>query len=268
MSIKRIKALAANADGWIGVDLDGTLAYYDQWRGPTHIGAPIAEMVDRVRRWLRQGRDVRVFTARIADPSQADVAIAAIDRFCIENFGRKLPVVCQKDMAMVEIWDDRAIRVVKNEGVPCCPRHALETASHLTVGGVEYVFPHDRRVRAAVDSVAARSGNSMLSDIITTLSDTMSDICELFGRKPLDVMGLLLNISYNRRVIRVGNEMTPLSDLDKALNAIARANGVRVSAYSSTSDYRAIFTSNGVEVMLTADVKSGQLIRDSVLLQF
>ena len=26
--------------GWIGVDLDGTLAHYDKWRGVEHVGDP------------------------------------------------------------------------------------------------------------------------------------------------------------------------------------------------------------------------------------
>lgn len=30
---------------WLGVDLDGTLAVYDKWRGIEHIGAPIPAMV-------------------------------------------------------------------------------------------------------------------------------------------------------------------------------------------------------------------------------
>lgn len=46
--------------GWIGVDLDGTLAHYDKWIGPEHIGEPIAPMVDRVRAWLGQGIEVRI----------------------------------------------------------------------------------------------------------------------------------------------------------------------------------------------------------------
>jgi len=36
---------------WIGVDLDGTLAVYDGWRGPEHIGPPVPAMVERVKRW-------------------------------------------------------------------------------------------------------------------------------------------------------------------------------------------------------------------------
>ena len=54
--------------GWIGVDLDATLAYYDGWKGPTHIGPPIMRMVERIREWLSKGWEVRVFTARFADP--------------------------------------------------------------------------------------------------------------------------------------------------------------------------------------------------------
>ena len=53
---------------WIGVDLDGTLARYEQYEGPMSIGEPIPEMVDRVKAWLAAGREVRIFTARVSDP--------------------------------------------------------------------------------------------------------------------------------------------------------------------------------------------------------
>ena len=36
--------------GWIAVDLDGTLAYYDVWRGEEHIGSPISDMFFRVKK--------------------------------------------------------------------------------------------------------------------------------------------------------------------------------------------------------------------------
>ena len=42
-------------NGWIGVDLDGTLAYYDGWQGIDHIGEPILPMLNRVTKWLEQG---------------------------------------------------------------------------------------------------------------------------------------------------------------------------------------------------------------------
>lgn len=57
--------------GWIGVDLDGTLAEYTGWKGVEHIGEPITP-------------------------------------------------ICTKDYSMIELWDDRAIRVQPNKGIPCC----------------------------------------------------------------------------------------------------------------------------------------------------
>ena len=60
--------------GWIGVDLDGTLAHYNGWVDETHIGEPIQGMADRVRGWLADGIDVRIFTAR-ADGGNVAVAM-------------------------------------------------------------------------------------------------------------------------------------------------------------------------------------------------
>lgn len=110
--------------GWIGVDLDGTLAHYDGWQGPTHIGAPIPAMVERVKRWLAEGRDVRIFTARVShDESmprikEAAAAMTAIRKWCAEHLGRELRITNVKDYAMIELWDDRAVQVEPNTGRP------------------------------------------------------------------------------------------------------------------------------------------------------
>lgn len=101
-----------NSDGWIGVDLDSTLAYLDEWQGIENIGEPIPAMVDRVIKWLDQGKDVRIFTAR-ADNAEA---IPYIDAWCMKHLGKVLPVTNVKDMSMIELWDDRAIKVEKNTG--------------------------------------------------------------------------------------------------------------------------------------------------------
>lgn len=111
--------------GWIGVDLDGTLAVYDGWRGPYHIGAPIPTMVERVKKWLEEGEDVRIFTARVTDSktntdgSEHDLEKVrrAIDRYCIEHIGQALPITNVKDWSMKELWDDRAVQVQTNTGV-------------------------------------------------------------------------------------------------------------------------------------------------------
>ncbi len=102
--------------GWIGVDLDGTLAEYGGWVAVDHIGAPIEKMAARVREWLAQGIEVRIFTARVAD-DPTGLARYYIMRWCHEHFGAPLPVTCQKDYGMVQLWDDRAIQVKENTGV-------------------------------------------------------------------------------------------------------------------------------------------------------
>lgn len=115
-----------SGNGWIGVDLDGTLAHYDIWRGPEHIGDPIRAMCDRVIDWLREGREVRIFTARVySDGSatrEAEVKVTRqfIAEWCEKHLGVVLPITCTKDFSMIELWDDRAVRVKMNEGVPCC----------------------------------------------------------------------------------------------------------------------------------------------------
>jgi hypothetical protein len=100
--------------GWIGVDLDGTLAVYDGWQGADHIGDPVPAMVARVRRWLTEGVDVRIFTARVSH--ERDAVLPVIEEWCREHLGRVLPVTNTKDYGMVELWDDRAVQVVPNTG--------------------------------------------------------------------------------------------------------------------------------------------------------
>lgn len=107
-----------NGQPWVGVDLDGTLAKHEAWQGPTRIGAPIPEMVERVRRWLARGITVKVVTARMSDPDpevRRDVHIAIQD-WTLEHVGASLPATCMKDYAMVELWDDRAVAVETNTG--------------------------------------------------------------------------------------------------------------------------------------------------------
>jgi len=108
--------------GWIGVDLDGTLTEYHGWQGPRHIGPPIAKMVERVKLWVSEGKDVRIFTARVShDGSTARVmdalaAHVAIIEWCIKVFGHPLQITNVKDYAMHELWDDRAVQVRQNTG--------------------------------------------------------------------------------------------------------------------------------------------------------
>ena len=126
--------------GWIGVDLDGTLAMYEGWKGANHIGEPVPKMVARVKRWLEEGREVRIFTARVfpltfviepdtdltvyPSPSMPVLVTRALETaagirdWCRQHIGVVLPITCTKDYAMIELWDDRCVQVLPNTGEP------------------------------------------------------------------------------------------------------------------------------------------------------
>lgn len=114
---------------WIGVDLDGTLAFYDGWNGENSIGDPIPRMVDRVKKWISEGKEVRIFTARVsmkggysleshrfADKEFIENQTKIIQDWCELHIGKRLDVTCEKDFSMIELWDDRAVQVVVNSG--------------------------------------------------------------------------------------------------------------------------------------------------------
>lgn len=124
---------ALRPGSWIGVDLDGTLATH-YWHGPNGraydellIGDPIPLMVERVRAWCAAGIEVRIFTARVGargsapgyafNPRPIQNAIAA---WTLEHVGVALEATCEKDYFMVELWDDRAVRVGMDTGERCC----------------------------------------------------------------------------------------------------------------------------------------------------
>jgi len=96
----------------IAIDLDGTLAYYDGYKGPTHIGKPIKNMIERVKKLIDDGNTIKIFTARANDKE----SIPAIKKWCLEYLGKELDVtnVKEKDFAM--FIDDRAVAVEKNTG--------------------------------------------------------------------------------------------------------------------------------------------------------
>jgi len=112
--------------GWIGVDLDGTLAFYGGWKGVTDIGEPIPAMLDRVKGWLSEGKTVKIFTARVHGHGAPLVgggvedAITPIQNWCAKHVGQVLEITNVKDFGMVELWDDRCVQVIPNTGRPVC----------------------------------------------------------------------------------------------------------------------------------------------------
>lgn len=101
--------------GWIGVDLDGTLAEYHGWVGEDSIGDPVPAMIERVKKWLADGVTVKIFTARVCIPD-AQRQIEVIQDWCEKHIGQRLEVTNIKDFGMFELWDDRCVQVQMNTG--------------------------------------------------------------------------------------------------------------------------------------------------------
>ncbi|MDQ8188504.1 hypothetical protein [Pelagicoccus sp. SDUM812002] len=100
--------------GWIGVDLDGTLAEYTAWKGLEHIGKPIPLMMQRVQDWIKEGYTIRIMTARASVEGGAE----PVGKWLSKHGLPDLAVTNSKDFEMIELWDDRAIQVVTNTGQP------------------------------------------------------------------------------------------------------------------------------------------------------
>jgi hypothetical protein len=105
-----------SASGWIGVDLDGTLAKYNGWNNG-EIGEPVPLMVKRVKGWIAEGVIVKIFTARVSIEEDRDLVVEKIQDWTQKHIGERLEVTNQKDYSMVELWDDRAIQVIPNKGL-------------------------------------------------------------------------------------------------------------------------------------------------------
>lgn len=106
---------------WIGVDFDGTLAQYFGHENIKTPGAPIKAMVQRVKEWLNEGITVKVFTARVCSlqsKEEIEEQRALIENWCVTYIGRKLEITCEKDFNMMELWDNRAVGVIENSGIP------------------------------------------------------------------------------------------------------------------------------------------------------
>jgi len=76
-------------------------------------------MVETVKELLSRHQHVKIFTARVASiekPEDREASIIAINKFCMEQFGKELEITAEKDMFMIECYDDRSIQVDFNTG--------------------------------------------------------------------------------------------------------------------------------------------------------
>ena len=74
-------------------------------------------MVSRVKMWLAEGREVKIFTARVARVDQAEECERAIRAWCLQHIGQELEVTCCKDLGMAVLYDDRCVQVIANTGL-------------------------------------------------------------------------------------------------------------------------------------------------------
>jgi hypothetical protein len=175
-------------NGTILVDLDGTLAFYDEWRGVEHIGEPIAPMLARVKKWLEEGRDVQIFTARawpldevpptvvfFPMPSMTEEVrrawqcIGFIREWCEKHVGRVLTITCKKSFRTFEIWDDRAVGVMPNKGVSREDLIAFHMHRLITAAGV--------KVETGLGyGAAADMGVKRITDIRQAFDDAQADV--------------------------------------------------------------------------------------------
>lgn len=98
----------------IAVDLDGTLAHHDpkaQYKA-SEIGEPIKPMLDRVKRWIEEGHEVVIFTARVGEEG----AYPHIQEWLRKHGIAGLTITNKKRGDMREFWDDRAVAVERNTG--------------------------------------------------------------------------------------------------------------------------------------------------------
>jgi len=108
---------------WIGVDFDGTLAADWPDRKELHdafyvLGEPIKPMIELVQNFLILGKEVRIFTSRVAPDGVRDVekVRSLIEDWCELHLGQRLEVTCIKDHGLVRFYDDKAVAVEFNTG--------------------------------------------------------------------------------------------------------------------------------------------------------
>lgn len=105
--------------GIIGIDLDRTLAVYHDWQD--EIGPPIPAMVERAKRFLDEGKEVVIFTARVAveegfSKEQVLHQHKLISAWTKKHLGVSLRATALKSRHLIQIFDDRAVGVVPNTG--------------------------------------------------------------------------------------------------------------------------------------------------------
>lgn len=112
--------------GWYGFDLDGSLAYHAEHEPVDYVGEPIPRTLALVKWYLANDQEVRIVTARAAPEwDDRDRQIAMIEKWCLKHVGQILPVQSHKNGGMLRLYDDRAIGLQRNTGIPLHELHLI-----------------------------------------------------------------------------------------------------------------------------------------------
>jgi hypothetical protein len=177
-------------EGWVGVDLDGTLAEWTDQTSPFHIGAPVPAMVDRVKGWMDTGRRIKIVTARMGaanDGIDVDVQKKVIQTWLDEHLGspysRMIEITNQKDLGMLALWDDMAVTVERNSGRPLVPG-----------------FEEDDMSNKAKVSIECTDGTTLSVDLREVYMVTVSPDGARIENKQLDEGNRLISIFWKKSV--------------------------------------------------------------------
>lgn len=125
----------------IACDLDGTLAHYDGWKGINHIGEVVQSVKQAIKNAQSQGHDVWIFTARVSDPCESNEATTIIASWLVENGINCQGITATKHKFFTEFWDDRALQVIKNEGMFVIEAdNHWKAAAQLVTNAIEPAF--------------------------------------------------------------------------------------------------------------------------------
>jgi hypothetical protein len=125
---------------WIGVDLDGTLATIEENSNGT-IGKPIKPMIDKVKDWLNKDHEVRIFTARADTASE----VKKVEDWLEQNGLEGLKITNVKDKDMILLFDDKAVRVIRNTGEICSScKETISLSAKLQADNYRYREPKRR----------------------------------------------------------------------------------------------------------------------------
>jgi hypothetical protein len=101
----------------LAVDLDGTLAHFDYWRGVDHIGEPVRDMLTKVEEWHKAGHQVWIYTARLSDEhGDYKKCFTTIVAWCRKHLSFVPNCTGTKWGFFDYFFDDRACHVEKNTG--------------------------------------------------------------------------------------------------------------------------------------------------------